>query len=252
LRREEVAALADVSMDYIVRLEQGRDTRPSPSVLAALAGALRMSDSEWEHLLQLSACTTTAPLRPSGPPLSVAVPTSVITLLDALERIPAFVVGPYGDLLAWNPPFELLVTPLGLLDGPRPNLARFVFLDPRARAVYPEWAEAADEQGAWLRGVSPRWQANPAYRALLNELTAGSAEFEQRWAAYAVTQKRRGTKRLVHPAVGQIKIGYEVLVLADEEQRLITWQPADEASAGAIARAVQPARTGAEPRLRVV
>ena len=104
-----------------------------------------------------------------------------------------------------------------------------MFLDPRARTVYSDWADAADEQGAWLRGV---------------RRTMGRV----RRHAEAPWNQAPG----VHPAVGEIRSGYEVLLDADEEQRSITWQPADAASAAAKARAIRPAHTGAEPRLRVV
>src|SRR3979411_124011 len=124
LRREEVAALAGVSIDYLVRLEQGRDTRPSPSGIAALADALRLDDDQRRQLYTLAMISQTSELCPAARPLPRAVAPTVLALLKGLGTTPAFIAGPSNDVLAWNDAWEQLVRPLGMLEGALPNLAR--------------------------------------------------------------------------------------------------------------------------------
>src|SRR5690349_11216466 len=128
LRREEVATLAGVSVDYLVRLEQGRDTHPSAEVLLALADAMRLNADERRHLFHLGLSTGNQVLCPGPVDLSRVVPASVQGVLDALDPSPAFVIGPIGDLIAWNHSFAVVGTGLGMLDtrnGTPPNLVRF-------------------------------------------------------------------------------------------------------------------------------
>lgn len=238
LRREEVAALAGVSIDYLVRLEQGRDTNPSYSVLAAIAEALRLSDDERHHLLKLGAVTAIPELcTEMDPPVREVAPT-VRLLLDRLDPTPAFVSGPMFDILAWNAAWEQLVAPLGLLEHPTdPNLARFTFLHPGARSTYPDWDDSADEQAHGLRAMAPRFSSEPRFQALLADLEDAPG-FAERWSAYGVAEKRRRTKRVVHPAVGELRIAHEVLELPDSaDQRVIVWLPADDATDDALRRA---------------
>jgi transcriptional regulator with XRE-family HTH domain len=253
LRREEVATLAGVSIDYLVRLEQGRDTNPSPSVIAALADALRLDDGQRRELYKLAMVSQTAELCPAARPLTRAVAPTVTALLERLGPTPAFVAGPANDVLAWNHAWDLLVRPLGMLDDARPNLARHVFLHPDARTVYPDWLAAADEQVSRLRAATGRWGDDDDFAALMEELRT-SPDFIQRWAIFATTEKRRGTTRLVHPDIGPLRVNYEVLLLPDEvdEQRLITWLPADDATATAFAGAGDTAVPTSPAQLRVI
>jgi hypothetical protein len=122
------------------------------------------------------------------------------------------------------------------LDALPANLPIYVFSDPRARAAYVDWEAAAEEQVARLRAAEPRWGSDGAYRALLDQLLA-VPEFASRWATHPVSQKHRGTKRLRHPAFGDINIAYEVFLLADDDQEIVTWRPADEASVDRFAAA---------------
>lgn len=238
LRREELAVLAGVSVDYIVRLEQGRDTHPSGAVLGALADALRLSDDERVHLKRLAVLTSAPGLCPQGSAAPVEVPPTVRALVERLDPTPAFVIGAWFDLLAWNTAWGRLIAPIGLLDGDRPNLARFTFTDPRARTVYLDWAATADEQASALRSMALDRGDEPAFTELVDELRQVPA-FAERWSCHLVVEKRRGTKRLQHPVVGEIRVAYEVLLPPDERDlRLITWLPADEASDDAIRRAV--------------
>jgi transcriptional regulator with XRE-family HTH domain len=253
LRREEVATLAGVSIDYLVRLEQGRDTRPSPSVIAALADALRLDDGQRRELYTLAMMSQASELCPSARPLARAVAPTVTALLKGLGTTPAFVVGPANDVLAWNDAWEQLVRPLGMLDGAVPNLARHVFLHSDARTVYPDWVAAADEQVSRLRAATGRWGDDHDFAMLMDELRT-SPDFNERWSMFATTERRRGTTRIVHPNFGGLRLNYEVLLLADDvdQQRLITWLPADDSTATALAGAGGNAVPSSPAQLRVI
>jgi hypothetical protein len=140
-----------------------------------------------------------------------------------------------------------------MLDGARPNLARYVFLHPDARTVYPDWVTAADEQVSRLRTATARWGDDHDFALLMDELRASPA-FNERWSTFATTDKRRGTTRIVHPDMGRLRLNYEVLLLADDidEQRLITWLPADDATAAALAGAGDNAVPSSPAQLRVI
>ena len=169
LRRAELATLAGISVDYLIRIEQGRDTHPSAQVLAALADALHLGETDRDHLRMLAAISNGRELCPSGRPLARHVRPSVTVMLDALEPSAAFVVNRLGDVLAWNPAFERIGGPVGVIDGDEPNLARFTFADPRARSAFPDWGMVADEQAANLRagGVLCRPDTRSARRRAL-------------------------------------------------------------------------------------
>jgi transcriptional regulator with XRE-family HTH domain len=231
LRREEVATLAGISIEYLVRLEQGRDTRPSASVIAALADALRLDDDQHRQLSMLAMVSQSAVLCPAAGSLARVVAPTVLTLLERLGTTPAFVVGPANDVLAWNRAWERLVGPLGMLEDGEPNLARYVFLHRKARTVYPDWTAAADDQVGRLHAATARWSDNERFATLMAELRT-TPDFVERWSKFATTEKRRGTTRIRHPELGRLRINYEVL-LPDEadEQRLITWLPADDSTA---------------------
>jgi len=249
LRREEVATLAGVSVDYLVRLEQGRDLHPSADVLLALADAMRLTEEERRHLFFLGVKSGNEALCPAQVALALDVAPTVAALLDALDPTPAFVVGPVADVLAWNTSWAAVAGALGLLDaapGTPPNLARYVFRHPAARSVFPEWRSAADEQAGRLRRAFTHWAHDEHVQDLVTELRGGP-EFETRWNAHPIGEKRRGTKRLHHPEVGDLHVAFEVLELPDDaEQQLVTWLPADDETAARLA-----ALTGA-PRLRLV
>jgi transcriptional regulator with XRE-family HTH domain len=251
LRREEVATLAGVSIDYLVRLEQGRDVHPSASVLAALAQALRLSEEERSHLAQLALRDQNSELCPTASPLRHDVAPTVRQILDNLAPTPAFAAGPANDVLAWNQAWEEIVTPLGMLDGDEPNLARWVFADPSARTVLPDWSIAADEQVSRLRAAELQWGADEHFMALFDELHQ-VPEFATRWSAHTVSETRRGVLRVVHPTAGELRVAYDVLVLPDGDQRLITWLPADEATAASLRGLLAGAAPASPAHLRVV
>jgi transcriptional regulator with XRE-family HTH domain len=252
LRREEVATLAGVSVDYLVRLEQGRDTHPSTEVLGALAATLRLTDVEKHHMAILAAKAGGAGLCPSEQAVETEVPATVRALLDRLDTTPSFVIGPYGDVLAWTSAWESLVGPLGLLDDDPPNMARFVFLHPSAPSVFPDWDGAADTQVSQLRSASVRRHENERLVALLAELQ-DLPEFASRWSAHQVAEKRRGEKALKHPEAGDLLVAFEVMALGDDgDQRLVTWLPADARTEAAFNELNETAAPSSPARLRVV
>jgi transcriptional regulator with XRE-family HTH domain len=253
LRREELATLAGVSIDYLIRLEQGRDLRPSASVIASLAVALHFTEDERLHMASLVAHEVNGPLCPTDVTPSATVAPTIVRLLTGLDQTPAFVVGPQHDVLAWNDAWQRTAAPLGMLDGEPPNLARYVFLNPSAPTALPDWAQSADEQASRLRAASNRWGSDPRFVALIEELSAGSAQFATLWSSHSVVEKRRGVKRLVHPEAGEFRVAFEVLLLPDDgEQRMITWLPADDASATAMSGLLAAAEPVSPAQLRVV
>jgi transcriptional regulator with XRE-family HTH domain len=252
LRREEVATLAGISIDYLVRLEQGRDTRPSASVIGALANALRLDDDQLRQLSMLARVSESAALCPAAGSLTRAVAPTVKALLERLATTPAFVVGPANDVLAGNATWGRLVRPLGMLENADPNLARYVFLHRDARTVYPDWTVAADDQVARLRAASIRWGDNERFAKLMDELRT-APDFVERWSRFATTERRRGTTRILHPDFGRLRLNYEVL-LPDEvdEQRLIAWLPVDDSTADAFASLGDAAAPSSPAQLRVI
>ncbi|MFD1535583.1 helix-turn-helix transcriptional regulator [Nonomuraea guangzhouensis] len=236
LRRSELATLSGISVEYLSRLEQGRDRHPSSQVLGALADALRLGSAERLHLRRLSKVVDGDSLCPSAiPPARVVRPT-VRALLDRLEPTPAILVNRLSEILAHTTGYERLAAPVGLLDGVPPSLVRFVFTDVRARAVYPDWERVADEQVASLKIESSR--ADPHVRHLSEELTVlAGAPFATRLSKAAGLPQRAGTERLVHPLAGELRLSYETLDLPDiEGQRLIVYLPADETTSTALDR----------------
>jgi transcriptional regulator with XRE-family HTH domain len=250
LRRSELAMLAGVSVEYVTRLEQGRDRRPSTQVLGALAEALRLTLSERVHLYRLTktadgafACVAPGAFTPNR----TARP-AVRALLDRLDPTPAVLRNRQGESLAWTPAYERVAGPVGLLDGDPPSLARFVFGDDRAPAAYPDWNHVADETVATLKHGP--YRMDPGVMAVVDELTvtAGRA-FTHRLETVPGLPSANGRTRLTHPEAGELRLAYETLELsADDEQHIVAYLPADDATAAALDHL-----TGREPRaLRAV
>ena len=253
LRREEVATLAGISIDYLVRLEQGRDTRPSLSVIAALADALCLDDGARRQLAMLAMVSQGAVLCPSARPSARVVAPTVTALLERLGTTPAFVVGPANDVLAWNGAWGQLVQPLGMLENAEPTLARYVFLHREARRVYPDWTAVADDHVGRLHAATARCRDDERFATLIDELR-GAPDFVERWSKFAAIDKRRGTTRIVHPGFGSLRINYEVLLLPDDvdDLRLITWLPADGLTADAFTTLGDAAAPSSPAQLRVI
>jgi transcriptional regulator with XRE-family HTH domain len=255
LRREELAMLAGISVDYLVRLEQGRDQSPSASVLASLSAVLRLGDDERLHLTKLAAKAGGGPMCPSVSGVDEPLSATVRAMVDRLHPMPAFVLSNISDLLAWNPAYDALMRPTGMLDREPPNVLRYTFLDPQSRAVFLDWEALAIEQVRNLRAGAVRCTAD-SFEPLVGELSVRSADFARLWARHDVGEKRSGTKRLAHPVVGDLTVEFEALTVAGEaERRLVTYVPADDVSAARLdaliaGEGVRSAR-GA-PRLRVV
>ncbi|MBL0886945.1 helix-turn-helix transcriptional regulator [Myceligenerans indicum] len=244
LRRAELATLAGVSIEYITRLEQGRDRRPSPPVLAALADALRLTPSERVHLYRLIK-TGDGAFGCMGDTLpSREVRPSVRAVLDHLEPAPAVVLNRLTEILACTDGYRRLMGSTGLLDEGAPaNLARFVFTDPRARICYPDWGDRADQTVAALK--QGPFRADPNVAALADELTvAAGTEFTRRVETVPGLAAATGITRFHHPEAGELRLAYEVLELsADDAQRVVVHLPADAPSAAALER-LESRRTG--------
>ena len=255
LRREEVAALAGVSIDYLVRLEQGRDTRPSPSVISALSDALLLDEDSRHHLGLLAMISNGPEMCPSVPESARVVPATVTALIDRLDPTPAAVLTPYGDVLAANDAMRALGAPLGLFDRAQPNVAWFTFLDPRAREIFPDVDGLAHQQVSDLRAARSRWGQDPQFVALVEELQ-GSPEFDALWSSHVLSARTRTELRVEHPDLGPLHVAVEVMTVSDgSDQRLVTWLPADDATASAFAGLAvgDPAEAPVSPAvLRVV
>ncbi|GLH98163.1 helix-turn-helix transcriptional regulator [Phytohabitans aurantiacus] len=236
LRRSEVAALAGVSVEYVTRLEQGRDRRPSPQVLSALADALRLTVGERAHLYDLTkAADPSFNCRGDASPARTVRPT-VRAMLDRLEPTPAVLLNRLNDILAYTAGYERLLGPVGLLDAATPNHARFIFTDERARTAYPDWDQVANEEVAALK--QGPFRADPHMANLADELTVAAGEaFTRRVDAVPALARSSGVFRLAHPEVGTLRLAYETLDLpADDAQRLIVHLPADAATSAALDR----------------
>ncbi|GAB3853979.1 helix-turn-helix domain-containing protein [Dactylosporangium cerinum] len=221
LRREEVATLAGVSVDYYTRLERGRERQPSPSVVDALAGALRLRRDEHRHLRDLVS------RRPAPAELSHRVRPGVHRLLEALRPNPAYVVGPTNDLLAANPSGLHLLAGIEAWPVQRRNIVRYVFLHPAARRLYVDWDQLAPGVVAHLRAVAGEFAHTPEFVHLVGELTLNSAEFAGLWQRYEVDAHTNGDKRFHHPTVGRLTLGYEAMRLdGTDGQRLIAYHAA--------------------------
>ncbi|WFB06083.1 helix-turn-helix transcriptional regulator [Streptomyces sp. LX-29] len=236
LRRSELATLAGVSVEYLTRLEQGRDRRPSTQVLSALADALRLTSGERVHLHRLSKGADASFSCTGGTEPNRDVRPTVRALLDRLEPAPAVLLNRLSEILAYTDGYRRLVGPLGALDGSRPNLARFVFTDPRARTAYPDWDRVADEQVAILKQGPGRTDVHVG--ALMDELTVScGAEFAGRLETLPGLPTSSGLMRVVHPETGELRLAYETLDLpTDDDQRLVVHLPADDAAAAALDR----------------
>ena len=224
LRRTEVASLAGMSVEYYSRLERGNLAGVSEEVLESLCRALELDEAEGAHLHDLARAAASRPtLRRRAQHESVR--PSLQSTLDAITTAPAVIDNGRGDMVAANDLARALFSEMFVSSPRRPvNNARFVFLDPRATSFYRDWSKAADDTVAILRtqaGLDPH---NRALSDLVGELSTQSEEFRTRWAAHNVRQHFTGTKRLRHPAVGDIELTYEVFdVSTESDLRLVVY-----------------------------
>ncbi len=216
LRRGEVAMLADVSPEYYAKIERGHLAGVSDAVLEAVARALQLDDAEREHLFDLARVANGAaqPVRKRRPKTWTAR-QSLIRALDVIDRGPAFVRNGRMDILATNALGRAFYDEV--FDGPgQGNLARFCFLDDRAKAFYPEWEGAADITVSILRTEAGRDPRDKQLHDLIGELSTRSDAFRTRWGAHNVRRHGSGTKVFVHHDVGEITLTYEGMELTAE------------------------------------
>ncbi|WP_307215124.1 helix-turn-helix transcriptional regulator [Microbacterium sp. SORGH_AS_0888] len=208
LRREEVAVLAGVSVDYYTRLERGNLTGASEAVLAGISQALQLNDAETEHLFDLARRANAGPRSHRRSP-APRVRSSIQQVLDAIDNAPAWVLNAAHDMVAANRLAQALHAPV-LANPRRPaNTARFMFLDPAAKTFWREWDRASDDVAAFLRAETARNPQEEALTDLIDELSAQSEEFRQKWAKHDVRFHRTGTKKLTHPVVGDLDLDFE-------------------------------------------
>jgi transcriptional regulator with XRE-family HTH domain len=213
LRREEVALLAGVSVDYYTRLERGNLAGVSESVLEALARALQLDDAERAHLFDLARGAHALP-RTRRRPAKQRVRPSVQRVLEAITGAPAFVRNGRMDILAANRLGRAFYSQhLDSLYGPA-NSARFIFLDQRATDFYVDWEQVATDAVAVLRSEAGRDPYDRGLSDLIGELSTRSDTFRTRWAAHNVRFHDTGSKRFHHPGVGDLELTFETMALA--------------------------------------
>ena len=234
LRREEVALLAGMSVDYYVRLERGNLSGASDSVLESLAHALQLDEAERTHLYDLARAAT-----PSGRRATVTasrVRPTILRLLDSMTDVPAYVRNARFDILAANTLGRALYAPL--FDSPLfaqrgpVNSARFLFLDPASKDFWIDWDKGADDSVAFLRSEAGRSPHDRVLTELIGELSTKSQDFATRWAKHDVKFHRSGVKNLHHPLVGDLALPYEAMDLpSDPGLRLNFYTPEPDSPA---------------------
>ncbi len=217
LRREEVAALAGLSVDYYIRLERGALTNASDSVVHAIARALQLDETEQAHLIDLARAGHAAatPSRPRRTPPAAIAP-QLQTVLDALVGVPALVRSPTLDVVAANPLARALYSVIYTDVRTAPNLARFTFLDPQAERFWRDWDRVADDLTAHLRAAAGATPYDRNLTDLIGELSTRSDIFRRLWARHDVRAYGRGTKHFHHPVVGDLDLRYDLLEPAAE------------------------------------
>lgn len=227
LRREEVAMLAGMSVDYVVRLEQGRSSQPSTQLLGALARALRLSEDERDHLFHLAGHQP-----PPADGVARLARAGLVRMLDLLGDTAAMVVSDLGEVLAQNATAKLLTGDHTGLTGDRRYLAYRWFAEPDSRPVHPpaEQERHSRQLVADLRAVAGRRSGDPTVTGLIARLQAASSEFRRLWAEHEVGTRRADRKTFVHSRVGPIVLDCETLVTPDLGQELVVLTPADTES----------------------
>jgi transcriptional regulator with XRE-family HTH domain len=217
LRREEVAQLAVMSVDYYTRLEQGR-LQASASILAVLARALRLDEDQQAYMYRLSGKTPAKPRRQRAQ----RVTPSMRRLLDQLSETPAMVLGRRMDILAWNAGATALYVDFEKYSETERNYIRLLFLDPVMRALHADWESAARTAAAALRMDAARYPDDPQLAALVGELSVRDADFRTWWATHQVTTTGGATKHYRHALVGELFLDCDTWVSPeDPDQRIL-------------------------------
>ncbi len=252
LRREEVAALAGMSVDYLTRLEQGRGPRPSEAVLGALARALRLSDAERDHLFLLAGGAPPIPGR-----IRSAVRPSVLRLMDRFTDLPALLLDAKTEVLAWNPMAAALLGDLSSIPPERRNVARQAFGPARDLArIGPETGTDTEQDRldralvSDLRRSAARYPDDPGLRRLVADLLASSPAFARLWALRELDERHGDTKAVHHPELGVLVLDCTTLQVQGDDQVLLVYSAAPgtpAADALALLRVVGLQRLHDEP-----
>jgi transcriptional regulator with XRE-family HTH domain len=230
LRREEVAMLAGVSVDYYIRMERGNARGVSDSVLENLARALHLDEAERAHLYDLVRAANNGARAPRRQARQQVRP-AVQRLLDAMTMAPVYVRNGRMDVLAANRLGRALFAPLFGSPAKPTNMARFIFLDPAAPAFYQEWDRLASDTVALLRAEAGRNPTDRGLSDLIGELSTRSDIFRIRWADHNVRQHRSGIKHFHHPVVGDISLAYESLELVADPGLVLNGYSAEPGTA---------------------
>jgi len=223
LRREEVALIAGMSIEYYVRLERGNATGVSEAVLEGISRALQLDDAERSHLYDLvrAANQGARPQRQRGRARAQRVRPGVRQLIDAMENVPAFVQNGRLDILAINRLGYAVFSEVYVQPQRPANFGRFVFLDPRAQSFYRDWDDAAQQTVALLRTEAGRAPHDRALTDLVGQLSTRSDAFRTLWASHDVREHRTGIKIIHHPVVGDLDLSYEALDLTSDRGLLL-------------------------------
>lgn len=223
LRREEVAAAAGISVDYYIRLEQGREKHPSDSVVDALAHVLCLTDDAREHLYRLrgTAASTAPAKRTDGGALSARM----TALVEAVSPNPAYVLDRLSNMIAANAEGLALYDGFAALAPEQRNTCRYLMTDSRAPQIFVEWEELARGAVAHLRAANADDLQNPQLQALVTELSAQSPLFAEWWSEHIVQRRRASIKHIRTSAGDVIARHYEVLHIPDESLRMTLWLP---------------------------
>jgi transcriptional regulator with XRE-family HTH domain len=214
LRREELALVSGMSVDYYIRLERGNLTGVSESVLESLSRALQLDDAEHAHLFDLARTQNASATTRRKTPTSRVRP-NVQRMLDSMT-VPAWVRNGRSDFLAGNTLARALYAPLFLNPAGTPNTARFAFLDPRGKDFWVDWDSVAADMVAVLRAEGARSPYDKGLTDLIGELSTRSEVFRQLWAAHSVMRHLNGAKRMHHPEVGELDLTYEAMELSTD------------------------------------
>jgi transcriptional regulator with XRE-family HTH domain len=214
LRREEVALIAGISVEYYTRLERGNATGVSEAVLDGISRALQLDDAEHAHLYDLVRAVTASPgaaARRRGSAMVGQISPSVRQLIDAMKDVAVVIQNGRGDILAANSLGEALYSDMYAQPQRPPNFGRFVFLDPRSHDFYLDWDVSARQTVALLRSEAGRAPHDRVLSNLIGELSTRSDTFRSLWATHNVREHRTGLKRVHHPVVGDLTLSYEGL-----------------------------------------